>query len=43
MKIHLDEVIPQVKEILQNEGLLYEFLENALKDSVSFFESYCKK
>jgi len=41
-KIKLDELVTESKQILQSEGLLYDLVENALKDSVGVFESYCK-
>ena len=41
-KMQLDELLSEAKDILQNEGLLYDLVENALKDSVGVFESYCK-
>src|SRR6185437_10814372 len=41
-KMKLQELIKESKQILENEGLLYALIENALKDSVGIFETYCK-
>ena len=41
-KLRLKEIIKESTLILQNEGLLYDLIEDALKDIVGVFESYCK-
>ena len=41
-KMILQELIKESKQILQNEGLLYDLIEDALKDSIGIFETYCK-